>query len=67
MNGSTLSSAVGLMLLFVHGILVLCPLPESVSHTGHNLAFAAELAWVLWENRSVISRLRVTARSRRSE
>ena len=67
MKGSTLSKAVGLVFLFVHGILVLCPLSESVAHTGHNLAFVAELAWVLCENRAVISRLRATSRSGRSE
>jgi hypothetical protein len=34
MKGSTLASAVGLVFLFVHGILVLCPFMESVSHKG---------------------------------
>ena len=57
MKGSTLASVVGLVFLFVHGILVLGPLAESVTRMGHDLAFVAELAWVLWENRETISRL----------
>ena len=67
MNGSTLTSAVGLGFLFVHGTLVLCPLRESVSHTGHAFAFAAECLWVLWENRELIIRLLAVIRSWRSE
>ena len=67
MKGSTLAQAVGMTFLFVHGILVLCPLTESVSHKGHVLAFVAECAWVLWENRDVVGRLRSVIRSGRSE
>lgn len=67
MKGSTLAPAVGLAFLFVHGILVLCPLTESVSHKGHVFAFAAECAWVLWENRGVIHRLGAAKRSGASE
>jgi hypothetical protein len=67
MKGSTLAQAVGVAFLFVHGILVLCPMPESLSHTGHELAFVAECAWVLWENRDVINRLRAVIRSGRDE
>ena len=44
MKGSTLAQAVGVTFLFVHGILVLCPMPESVSHMSHELAFVAECA-----------------------
>jgi hypothetical protein len=58
MKGSTLTQAVGVAFLLVHGILVLCPMPESVSHMGHELAFVAECAWVLWENRDEVDRLR---------
>jgi Na+-translocating ferredoxin:NAD+ oxidoreductase RnfE subunit len=67
MKGSTLASAVGLTFLFVHGVLVLCPLTESASHKGNALAFAAECAWVLWENRDTISRLRAAIHSGTSE
>ena len=67
MKGSTLASAVGLVFLFVHGILVLCPLDESVPRMGHELAFVAELALVLRENRDAISRLRAAIRCRSSE
>jgi hypothetical protein len=67
MKGSTLAQAVGLTFLFVHGILVLCPMPESVSHAGHVLAFVAECVWVLWENRELIGRLRSVIRSGRNE
>ncbi len=67
MKGSTLAQAVGVTFLFVHGILVLCPMPESVSHTGHELVFVAECAWMLWENREVVGRLRAVIPSGRSE
>ncbi len=67
MKGSTLAQAVGATFLFVHGILVLCPMPESVSHAGHALVFVAECAWVLWENREVIDRLRAVIRSGSNE
>lgn len=67
MNGSTLTSAVGLTFLFVHGARVFCPLRESVSHTGHVFAFAAECIWVLWENRETLSRLLAVIRSRPNE
>jgi hypothetical protein len=67
MKGSTLAQAVGRVFLLVHGILVLCPLTEGVSYTGHVLAFAAECAWVFWENREAIGRLRSVIRSGRNE
>jgi hypothetical protein len=67
MKGSTLAQAVGAMFLLVHGILVLCPLTASVSHKGHVLALVAECAWVLWENRDVVGRLRSVIRSGRNE
>ena len=66
MKGSTSTSVVGLVFLFVHGVPVLCPFDESVTRVGHDLAFVAELAWVLWENRESISRLRATIRRRTS-
>lgn len=67
MPGSTLTSAVGLTFLFVHGALVFCPLRESVSHAGHVLAFAAECLWVLRESRETLSRLLAVIRSRPNE
>jgi hypothetical protein len=67
MKGSTLASAVGLVFLFVHGILILCPLAESVTRVGHELAFVAEAGWMLWENRGTINRLRAAIRRRTSE
>jgi hypothetical protein len=67
MKGSTSTSVVGLVFLFVHGILVLCPLDESVTRVGHELAFVAEFAWVLWENRETISRLLAAIRCKSSE
>ena len=65
MKGSTLAQAIGLGFLFVHGILVLCPIAEDVSHLGHELAFVAECGWMLWENRERIGRLRSALRSGR--
>jgi hypothetical protein len=63
MKGSTLAQAVGLTFLFVQGILVLGPMPESVSHAGHELVLMAECGWLLWENRELIGRLRSVIRS----
>jgi hypothetical protein len=67
MKGSTLAQAVGVTFLFVHGILVLCPMPESVSHVAHELVLVAECVWVLWENRDAIRGLRAVIRSGRNE
>jgi len=67
MKGSTLAQVAGGLFLLVHGILALSPLTESVSRKGHVLTFAAECAWVFWENRDVINRLRAVIRSGRNE
>ena len=67
MKGSTLAQAVGLTFLLVQGILVLGPMPEGVSHAGHELVLAAECGWMLWENRERIGRLRSVIRSGRNE
>lgn len=65
MKGSTLASAVGVTLLFVHGILVLIPMRENVAHAGHGHAFVAELVWVLWENRLTVNHLRAAIRHKK--
>lgn len=65
MKSSSLASAVALTLLFVHGVLALAPIREDAAHLGHVVAFAVESAWLLWENRPTVSRLRAVIRHKK--
>ncbi len=65
MKRSSLASAVALTLLVAHGVLALAPVREDAAHLGHVVAFAVELAWLLWENRPKVSHLRAAIRRKK--